>query len=105
MKTNNVSINFELTPNEQIGIDLGSSLSEVDPCDDVKIIFHGNDSFVLSDDCFLYVMCEFMRMMQASLDNAIQLHSSITKDIGYLYNQELHGDEGFVYTQEGGQSF
>lgn len=105
MKENNKVV-FYLSKNEAIVFELGCSLTDIGPCDDIDILFQDNDmSFRLTHDCLLYLTREFLGKLELVLSDRLSLDPSINEDIGYLYNKELHGEPGFVYTEQEGQKF
>jgi len=85
---------FVLNKNERIIIQLPVSIDIISACDDVIIKFiHNDNNIMLANDCFLHVLRQFKNMLQSALDNKLSLHSSITKDIGYLWNNVLKGNK------------
>ncbi|MFA6066403.1 MAG: hypothetical protein WC707_04465 [Candidatus Babeliaceae bacterium] len=102
-KKNNIF--FELNNNEKLVIELQDPLDMVFPCDDIWIKYLGKNSLTLSYDCLFYSLNQFTGMLLSATNNSLPLHPSINKDIGYLWNQELHGEPELLQEEHQGQLF
>lgn len=87
------SITFSLKENQKIIVKLPVQLADMYLCDDIKIIFEdaGNKYKIHDYDIFSSSMESFYYMLEWGLKNKAVLHESIKKDIGYMWNQYLHG--------------
>jgi hypothetical protein len=53
--------------------------------------------YKLNDDCIMHTLEILSRVFKLAIDNKLKLHESITKDIGLLWNEELHDTPGLTY--------
>lgn len=81
---------FNLNKNQKIILDSDFPIEEVLPFDEVIIKFSYEYSFILTEDCFEYLMNSFKGALNKSLKNQLQLPSFIDEDIGLLWNKELN---------------
>lgn len=73
---------------EKIIIQFQEPLSEVNCCTESSVIFIQNGKqLVLSHDLFSYSVNMLNTLLKKALKRELTLHNSITKDIGYLFNQ------------------
>lgn len=94
---------FTLNDAEKIIIKLNESLDQVDCCYSTPIFFiHEKKEYLLSIESIRYNLHSFVKLFSMALEKKLYLHESIkhndtmTKDIGWLYNEELQqicGDE------------
>ncbi len=92
------NITFILNEKEKLILNSPEPLSKIHCCHDAEIMFlHDNNKQLLSIDSIRENMSVFINLLTQALDNKLQLHPSISKDIGYLYNQELQGKPGLTY--------
>lgn len=73
---------------EKIIIQSQDPLNKVSCCSESSVIFmQGNKQLVLSCDFFSYNINILNTLLKKALKCELILHNSITKDIGYLFNQ------------------
>lgn len=100
------NIIFAINTKESIAVELPVSLTDMNPCDDVAIkLCIENNEYILTKDCFLFLMRGLQHDLQMALKGTLLLPASIKEDIGYLWNQYLHGDETLECFEKEGQSF
>lgn len=95
----NNNVIFKIDDHERIVIEL-NSIEQVFYYDEVQIKWFGSQSFLLTDDCLLYLVRQFKGMLLWALNNELQLDESIQENLGYMWNRLLHGDSGFKYKDE-----
>lgn len=89
---NQNSISFILNSNEKFVLDLQESLDCVHCCYEAPIIFfHDASQIVIASDFVRYNISGLSHLLSKVLAKQLMLHSSIIKDIGYLYNEYLQG--------------
>jgi hypothetical protein len=94
---NKFFLNFILNASEKIVIGLEDALNDVDYCYRTDIVLlEQNQKILLSTDTLHYDMERFSTFLQKALNNQLQLHESITQDIGYLCNEYYQKKDGFV---------
>jgi len=94
---NKFILNFILNATEQITLELESPLDNLDYCCRTNIIWHQQKNiFLLSNDSLYYDMERFSDFLKKALNNELQLHHSITQDIGYLCNEYYQNKHGFI---------
>ena len=82
---------FTLSDTEQIIIKLEKNLEDINCCDESSIqLIMDKHTYLLSHDSISEQMYSLSHLLTEALANRLQLHESITKDIGYLYNEDLH---------------
>src|SRR5579872_7246428 len=99
-------IYFKINEKEKITVQLEHTLNEIDCCDNgILILKLNNNKNILFNDAFYYGIQKLSVMLQKSLQYKLLIHASITKDIGYLYNEAMHGKSNLFYTQLEGRKF
>ena len=79
---------FTLTKNEKIIISIDIPLTEVNCCTETSIIFiQKNHELVLTNDSLFNNIKTMIVLLQKCINQALLLDNTITKDIGYLFNQ------------------
>src|SRR4029077_13621525 len=82
---------FVLTDQQRLERGLQSMPEETLMCDWLPLYFFDNDKQILIAQIFIASIFEsLISHLEKALENKLQLHPSITKDIGYLWNYELH---------------
>lgn len=101
-----IQIVFTLNEKSELIFTSEGSLENLLNCDMGKINFSTPHFHVLLRDDFI---CEgffiLRHLLQEALHNELQLHESITNDIGLMWNKELHRDLDLVYEKCEGQQF
>ena len=110
MKKNTKTIIFPLNNNEHILMELGKPLNKIDseaPLDRIPVkIFISNTYLHLTNQWPLDVFYDLKTNLESALNNKIQPHSSIKKNLGYLWNQDMHGDASeLIFEQKEKQNF
>src|SRR5919106_157054 len=78
---------FNINTKEKIIIQLNEPLAVVHCCYQASIILlHNKKKTILSNVDIQDNMVAFSALLTKALNSALILHDSITKDIGYLYN-------------------
>ena len=91
------AITFEISPTEKIIIQLDLSLDRLDCCYIVDILLSQfNQEYTLSNEPVRCAMEDLTKFLKQALNNELQLHESITQNIGYLCNEYWQEKEGFV---------
>jgi hypothetical protein len=98
-KMNIHNIIFKINDTEKIIIELKEPLDNVDCCYQECINFYkGNKNLCnFSTDTIRYNLKELASLLSQALENKLQLHKSITKDIGYLANEADQEKLGISY--------
>ncbi len=79
---------FQLNDTEKIVVELDASIDGVNCCTEAPIVFfQGSKKVILSEDAVRNNMIILSNLLTKALKNKLQLHESITQDIGYLFNQ------------------
>jgi hypothetical protein len=95
---NRYNITFTINKTEQIVIQLNDPLSIIECCDEAPIVLmQDNICTFLVEDNIKFHLDIFTNLLTKSLNDELKLHSSIQKDIGFLYNEQLQGKPGFIY--------
>lgn len=82
------NIIFKLNDIEKIIIEPENPIEELDCCYEAQIIFlQDSKKNILSKDAVHNNMIILSNLLTKALSNKLQLHKSITEDIGYIYNQ------------------
>ncbi len=69
------------------------NLQNLYPYDLIKIIFFCNEKeYIVFNDFALFAIQALQCCVKEIMKNKFQLHNSITKDIGYVWNEYLHAD-------------
>lgn len=102
----NKILNFNLTNQETISFESKYTLETLLCCDEIYVYFNADEVFLLNIDCS-HELITLKDMLISALRNQLLLHNSITKDIGYLSNQEYHGDPNLelIFNAKEGQEF
>lgn len=103
----NNQIIFDLNKLERIVIDIDEPIQELNYYSQGVCFFvSNNDMYSMGKDTVRYnVQCLRNKIFKA-LNNQLQLHESITKDIGYLYNQDQQKRPGLIHdTDKDGESW
>lgn len=89
MITDTHEIIFSFDNDEKVVIQLHMPLNEVDCCTEFSVVFiQKSKQLVLSRDFLHYNINMLDTLLKKVLKQELMLHSTITKDIGYLFNQE-----------------
>jgi hypothetical protein len=97
---------FKLNTKEAISFDFPNNIDAMYPCDEIVIrLFMPNENYILSIDCIRENMESLYYLLTEALDNKAKLDTSITKDIGYLWNEEMQDKPGLVYNQIEGMQY
>jgi hypothetical protein len=101
---NNNDIVFILDDKEKIVIKLKDSIDTIPYFYTVPISFFQEKKqlFSVKEDIDTAIHV-FHNLLQKALNKKLNLHTSITKDIGFLSNEELQNKPHFVYTELGGR--
>lgn len=85
---NKNEIIFKLNDTEKIVVELEEELRNIDCCSEAPIVFlQDSKKVTLSKDSVRENMTILSNLLREALSNELQLHKSITEDIGYVYNQ------------------
>lgn len=89
---------LELNKNQYFEFKSFESVYRLLPLYDARVIFHNNkDQMIVADVCIIDLLESVIHLLGKALKTSAQLHISITDDIGFLWNKELHGEEGLKY--------
>jgi len=89
---------FILDDTTKIVMQLECPIDGIDCCFQEYVnIFLGSRKYLLALDSIRYLMLEFNDLLTKALKIKLKLHKSITKDIGYLWNEKLQGKPGLIY--------
>jgi|ERR1700733_437247 len=89
---------FKISEKEAISFDLSNDINAIYPCDEIVIKFSTpNQDYTLSIDCIREDMESLYHILTKAINNEAQLHESITKDVGYLWNEEMQNKPGLTY--------
>jgi hypothetical protein len=97
MNTNNIV--FKLNEQEKIVIELEESLENIDSCYQEYMNFY-RDNVILcrfSLDTIRYYLATLQILLKSALANNLQLHESITIDIGFLDNEDCQEKKNLIY--------
>jgi len=99
-------IDFNLDDSTTIRITSEVKIALLHCCQNVDIcLLKDNKKYLLGRDILREHMSMLKRALKKALHNQLQLHPSITEDIGIVFNQCLQDKPGPVYEKTGGQSF
>lgn len=96
--TNHFEIIFPLHDVERLKLVLAQELEHVICCERGAIVFEGSNfvyKFSISE--VQAHMEDFGIQLKEALNNKLQLHESMTQDIGYLWNEAYRDKPGLVY--------
>lgn len=98
---------FEIDRNNNIRFDLQTTFSDVFRYVEIEVILNvvKQDRIVLFDDFLIVGLRELQGSLEEILKGNLILHSSITRDIGYLWNEYLHDVELPCETDSEGYAF
>ena len=79
---------FKINNQKQIIIQFPYSLDNLNPCSELSILFlHKDKKICLTKDFLYHNISKLSNLLKKALNTELLLHSSITQDIGYLFNQ------------------
>ena len=88
---NTKEISFVINKNKKIVLRSQDPFDEISCCYDGCIFLAQQEhTILLSNDDILDNMRVFAALLGKALNNSLSLHSSLSKDIGYVYNQYSH---------------
>lgn len=88
MKINEYKTPFTINKQEKIIINYEDSLYDYMYCNEALITLEQNNTCIkLAHDSLYNNMISFTRSLKKGLNNDLQLHQSLTHDIGFLFNQ------------------
>lgn len=95
MNDNKIKLNISST--SFIEIVLPCKLEDLYRYEDIEIffIYEGKNYSVFKFNFLFYALEAFKPLLEESLSYNLYLHTSIDKDIGYLFNEYLHGKRGY----------
>jgi len=97
MKKSTHWINFSIDKHTKISIPLEDPIEYLGPAYQENILlFYNKHKIVLSDSTIYHDMMELAKSLKKALNQELILHSSIIKDIGYLYNEYHYDDANFT---------
>ena len=103
---NKDNILFSITNYEKIIIELPVPLISLHCCSEASIKFvHNKKNILLSSDSVRENMHVFNNLLTKALNAELKLDSSISQDIGYLYNEELQDRPGLSYKKWEGREY
>jgi len=89
---------FKLNDSEKIIIQATDPVDDLHCCYRAPIVFFENTTeYTILDDTISLAMRDFSRLLQKALHNKLKLHQSITKDLGYLSNEDTQEKPGLFY--------
>jgi hypothetical protein len=91
---------LKLLLNDQESILFKSDISfaEVDCCYPIEVFFIGsNRSYIVFDDFATWALEPLIELLKKALKKQLYLDASINENLGFMWNRELHGDEGLTY--------
>lgn len=100
------NIELKLNNTEKLNIELSLPLGQMHCCDYGYISFQGEKhNIMLYNDDLREGLFGLVAVLTNVIAGSLALHSSITKDVGYLYNEHLNSDSnqtsGLVYNENG----
>jgi hypothetical protein len=88
ISTNEETLSFVLTDKTKVLFELDRPITEIHCCHEASIILlHDSQRVLIGGDSVRVNLSTFSALLSEALKNKLQLHPSITKDIGYLYNE------------------
>ncbi len=104
MTANNII--FNINDSNYIRIELLQQLSHLFRYDEVTITLHTqHQKYILyQNDFIIEALQSLSYSLQKALTNALNLHESITKDIGYLWNRCLWGNSKKLVEEIGAEN-
>ena len=95
---NNYELFFQLSSEEKIVLSFEEPIGRWIPCDNIPLIFsHSDRELLLSVKSIRESMTLLIVLLTSALKNKLHIDKSITKDIGFLWNQEIQKKPGLVY--------
>src|SRR5580700_320092 len=95
---NTKNLIFKLNDTEKIVVELSECIEHLHCCYEAPVVLQqGDNRIFLVDDNISHHMYEINDLLKKALNNKLKIHKSITKDIGFLYNEEAQNKPGFVY--------
>ena len=88
---------FELNSTEKIVLNLDVPVHNLDCYSEAAIYFVGNAQYLLAKDSVQFKLQGLRGILEKALGDRLLLHTSITRDIGYMYNEYRQGKPDFVY--------
>lgn len=100
-------IYFKIDKKSTTRFDLPTPVNDAFRYDEIQVILSAKNlkEIVLYEDFMIEALRAFKRVLERALDNRLQLHPSITKNIGYVWNECLHDDEVPMELDAVGNSF
>jgi len=99
-------MDFKLQDKAVIRISSEKEIEKLFCCDEVIMTLLKDDqSYLLSTDTLHENVYILKNALKEALKNQLFLHSSITQDIGYLYNQKLQFKSDLIYEKYGDNDF
>lgn len=83
-----MSIEFKLLKDQQLTIELNRSIEDM-MYEDVQITFYDSGYFILTKDCFIFLIQQLKELLLLGLNNELTLDPTIGS-IGYSWNKLLH---------------
>jgi len=84
-------LHFVLNQREQLIILLENQNDIIDCCYEVSIILNIHDRKIIIGNSTIFVYAELLKnKLTLALSNKLQLDSSITRDLGYYWNQDIN---------------
>jgi hypothetical protein len=98
---------FKIDKTNAIIFELPQVLAEAFRYDEIFVFLNQNNQNknILYQDFLIEALRAFKRVLDRALDNKLQLHHSITKNIGYVWNEYLHDIEVPMELDAMGSSF
>jgi hypothetical protein len=90
---------FKLNEQEKIIIELEESFENIDCCYREHMNFYRDDKILchFSLDTIRYYLATLQILLKSALANKLQLHESITLDVGFLDNEDCQEKKNLVY--------
>lgn len=94
-------IYFTLNTSEYFVIKLPHGIEEgIHLCDEVEIEFHEDKKvYKLYLDCIQEALMSLKNLLHKAIGGELHLHTSITKNLGYLWNEECQGDNPNLFCE------
>ena len=97
MKKNLHSITFAIDKESNLLIPLQDPINYLGPIyEETIFLSHYNQEIILSDRTIYHDMLDLADILKKALNKELLLHPSITKDIGYFYNNYHYNDTNFT---------
>lgn len=91
-------IELRFNKTEYLSIESGMPFQEMAACCDfIQIYYRNNEKYLVNNDTFHYSIAGLIDSMTDALNGKLQLPASISKDLGYLWNEYCNGFSSEIF--------